>query len=1265
MVALVAVSCTNEPEGSLIGKAKVTYTVDGPSQIATKAMGTISSAYTLYYEVRLWDGSALGDKLTGEGLSGSKTVAADKWPTTVTFDLARGKQYKILFWAQSTTAPEGLFNASNLTDIVIDYTKMAANNEECDAFSGSDVITPAGAMAASATLTRPFALVNLGTSDATQFKTASGNCTVGDVKVTVTGTLASSFNVATGEAGTGSATSFAPNAAPIDPFDAKTLIVNETAFNYLSAVYVLPAAGSEVIEVAYIIKDNNNADITTLEVTNVPVKTNYRTNITGKLLTGTTTYNISVDQAFTGDTDKVVGPTFANVDDLNDYFETLADNSDNGDIDPEEVTLTAINNGETIVLPAISGNVVIRIPATLDPTEGDGTLNIAYASSGDKPANLSLYVTQLKKLVANITSTHFTLLSGSHITDQADVHTNTTTFVIEKGAKVGTVKILQGNANIAGEVAKVDIPAGASADGDGAPVQVFLTKESAVEKIFLNAKTDVVVEQPKDQIEVEETEKKVAVYVNDGADNSTAKAQNGGVIYVEANVPCTVTADGTSEASSTVIIEPNAAGSAVVASNGGAIDLTANGNCAVVSEGSSTDPTTSATTNSTVTISDVATDENTGQPTVEIAASTSGTGQIIAETGSAEKAALVTDVAKIGDVKYASLAAAFDAAHTIGGNVTITMINNVRFSFEVEGSKNYYVNVAAGEDFTLNLNGFDVISANADSKANCLIENRGKLTITDSATSKGSLQYGASAAWVYDPSMGNNYNGSYVSNIITNKGTGEVVLENCVIKQLSSGSAAYIVDNFENSKLTINSGTFDATKTAFRLFYGNVRVTINGGTINAGRHNVGVFSGATTTSRLEIYGGTFNNTMAQEDNTAIDIWGETEATKTAKTSVKIAGGVFKAPVVIEDYYPGYNVEILGGTFKSIQAVNTPEIAALKYPKCVKGGTFEVNPKNGQEDYVDVWCMVEPANGGYRVVPAPSWDEYAASDSDYASCVDEGNKLVTISTAAQLAKFAKTVNEAPHNRYEGYTVELAADIDLDLYLWVPIGIPAYTNNFRGTFDGKGHKVSNLKVWHNENAGFFGALHGATIKNLVIDGFVLRSNHYAGAIVAWGESSAIKNVIDNCTAKNGTVTSAPEWVDGFDNGDKAGGIIGFCYDGTLTNNTVDNVTVRAYRDLAGLAGYAEKSVVTGNTVQNVRIKQDGRNAYKSSVTTYEPLLGRRAGSNTESDNTLTNCEASPVTAEESIAVYPYYNYTAYTVIAVGPGSAASIIDDGEDL
>ena len=876
MVALVAVSCTNEPEGSLIGKAKVTYTVDGPSQIATKAMGTISSAYTLYYEVRLWDGSALGEKLTGDGLSGSKTVSADQWPTTVTFDLARGKQYKILFWAQSTTAPEGLYTATNLAAVAIDYTKMAANNEECDAFSGSDVITPAGAMAASATLTRPFALLNLGASDAVQFHNASGGATVGSIAAKIGGDVATTFNVANGEAGTALSGTFTATAAPIDAYDASTLSAGETNFNYLSAVYVLPLAASGTIGVEYTIKDNATADITSLEVTNVPVKTNYRTNITGKLLTGTTTYNISVDQAFTGDTDKNATPSFASIAALNTFFAskiaTGPNDPDNGDIFPESVVVTAIPDGDatTITLPNDTLSVAITILASYSNPAG---LTIAYPTAAGAKHSQNVYFNMagLSKLTANLPDTHLEVVSGSNI-DLSDVHTSAGTFVVQEGARVGTLNIKQGNAYVAGSIDSLKVNPSATSDGQASgaenAVQVFLAKESAVEKIFLNSKTDVVVEQPKDHIDVEATEKKVAVYVNDGADNSSATAQNGGVIYVEANVPCTVTADGTSTAesetgnvSSTVIINETATGSSVVATNGASVDLTANGNCSATAEGVAEGQGSEPDTPSTITVKEVKDD------TIVIDGSTSDGGEIDDDTPSGAVKFFVVQI--VGEDKYESLAEAFAAVDS--DEDVVMVLADLNLTSQLTVSRN----------ITLDLNGYTLTTANTESTARpFIITNRAHFTVYGNKTERtdeqeevlhgslvipednqclGFFDFEAVAGvenerctlvlnkvYMYGEATGINSGsgGERVGYIRLRKNYQDVTLNDCYAdtKGYTGKGPTRIIDNggaYPNVKIEINGGTFiQRTEVAHRssfCFYGENAnpFTMNGVTIQS------------------------------------------------------------------------------------------------------------------------------------------------------------------------------------------------------------------------------------------------------------------------------------------------------------------------------------------------------------------------------------------------------------------------------------------------
>lgn len=571
---LIAASCAKDP-GQLsdkAGMARVTCTVAAPGAVATKAMGDAAGEYKLYYEVRLV-GETLGAPLTGDDLSGNQTVTS--WPVSITFDLAKAKTYKILFWAQSSDAPEGLFTIgeeAGLQSVAIDYSMMAANSEACDAFAGCSTITPEGATSVSLDLERPFALINLGTSDAARYYTVTGGAKVGGTSLAITGTLGTAYNVATAAAAathedtftfasTGSIDVYEPTAETPDP---KTLTVSGTGYNYLHAVYVLPSASSALVSANYTINDNaeTQAEITTLSLTNVPLAANYRTNIVGKLLTGSATYNVTLDNDFDGSKDKIASPSFASIADLNEYFATLENNADNGNIDPEVVTVTAIGETSTIVLPAVTENIKIMMPVN-DP---DAEITIAYAdgaTASQKPANLYLYVTNIKTLTADITSTHFELISGSIVNTNAVVSTSDGTFVFQQGAKVGTLTVQQGNAEVAGEVATIEVASGATSDGEdsveGNAVQVFVANTASVEQITLNAKTDVVVEQPKDNINKVAHDNKVAVTVTTTASGSSATAQKGGqiwVAYIGADTEITATgADDDNNASSVYIEE--------------------------------------------------------------------------------------------------------------------------------------------------------------------------------------------------------------------------------------------------------------------------------------------------------------------------------------------------------------------------------------------------------------------------------------------------------------------------------------------------------------------------------------------------------------------------------------------------------------------------------------------------------------------------------------------------------------------------------------
>ncbi|MBO7285175.1 MAG: hypothetical protein J6U69_01070 [Alistipes sp.] len=214
----------------------------------------------------------------------------------------------------------------------------------------------------------------------------------------------------------------------------------------------------------------------------------------------------------------------------------------------------------------------------------------------------------------------------------------------------------------------------------------------------------------------------------------------------------------------------------------------------------------------------------------------------------------------------------------------------------------------------------------------------------------------------------------------------------------------------------------------------------------------------------------------------------------------------------------------------------------------------------------------------------------AQDADGNYIIYEGAEL------AWVADQVNGVTRAAANTFKGKTIKLMKDINLGGNRWTPIGLNGYDNIFNGTFDGQGHTIVNLVVNNNKCAGLFGGTTSGTFKNLTIDGVELITNHFAGAIVAWTESGGSIVSIDNCHVKNAKITVTPELVNGkYDNGDKAGAIVGHAYATDINRCTAENIEITAFRDVAGIAGYASKRSITNCSVKNAVITSDQIHEY----------------------------------------------------------------------
>ncbi len=286
-------------------------------------------------------------------------------------------------------------------------------------------------------------------------------------------------------------------------------------------------------------------------------------------------------------------------------------------------------------------------------------------------------------------------------------------------------------------------------------------------------------------------------------------------------------------------------------------------------------------------------------------------------------------------------------------------------------------------------------------------------------------------------------------------------------------------------------------------------------------------------------------------------------------------------------------------------------------------------------------------------------------------VAEVNGTYTVTEPAELAWVAQQVNSG-ENSFEGKAVVLQGEvIDLNSQnnqLWTPIGVSG--KPFKGSFDGNGVVIRNMKVSTLECAGLFGNVVSSGIKNVVLEDVVIESSHYAGAVVGYAYSDVINCSVDGLTL---TVTPNDTTRAAYDNGDKVGGIVGYVAEkrGTagykINNNTVKNATITAYRDLGGVAGAAYIAECVGNKVENSVLTVDQTvNSYGEKDANLGEFVGRVLSGVVGDDNVATDVELvwnpetlKPATPISNITAKG--NYIVKGIVSAVGTSAYFITDD----
>lgn len=266
------------------GEGNVTFTLQLPEVIGSRAYSDGLSATKLSYYVYDEDNSSANI----EALNGTATFTNRE--TTVTLNLVSGKSYSIVFLATVNGQTHYTY-APATKEMSVTYG-TAAQDETRDAFYVYEpTFKVTGAISKTVTLKRPFAQVNVGTTD--WAKATAGNISLTETSMTVTG-VANKINLGTGAVEGNEEVTFTSAAMPATTEDFPYAAANVD--RYLAMNYILVGADKSTVDV----KLNTNATpaINEMVFSQVPVQRNYRTNIYGALLTNPAVYNVKIDQSY-------------------------------------------------------------------------------------------------------------------------------------------------------------------------------------------------------------------------------------------------------------------------------------------------------------------------------------------------------------------------------------------------------------------------------------------------------------------------------------------------------------------------------------------------------------------------------------------------------------------------------------------------------------------------------------------------------------------------------------------------------------------------------------------------------------------------------------------------------------------------------------------------------------------------------------------------------------------------------------------------------
>lgn len=464
------------------------------------------------------------------------------------------------------------------------------------------------------------------------------------------------------------------------------------------------------------------------------------------------------------------------------------------------------------------------------------------------------------------------------------------------------------------------------------------------------------------------------------------------------------------------------------------------------------------------------------------------------------------------------------AFENYGGNLTIESGSYHAVTDSADGgaviwNENQYL-IDSSATIYIHSSNFDTTDP-IDAAGLAYLQSEGKVLINDSLSNYTNL------GWVYFPDSIDTSGLGYGCNWYVNNSDVETVVAELTINGGSfivekvgstsdSSGVACIINNGGN--VEINDGSFiSPNKRAYNVISNRGSMVINNATVEGAHGGIALDGGELI----------LNSNIS---STSTDYYGIWVTNNNEDVRIVVNGGSYSGKIglnasVDDGNQDATDVEIIvyDGTFTgSDQSIkNNTKQTSHVWDMKLYGGYYSSDPS----------AYVAPGYYADEISEGTKWEVKPYTEDQSHVSVTKGSSTVYM----PIDKFRDSVNNG--TSYEGYTVKLLRNVDLEGVSWTPIGTA--TNPFRGTFDGDGKTIDNLSnhgftsstIDRTYNSGssnafaLFGYLRGnVTIKDLTVYVYAsdAKGKGYAGIVGLlkndYETTTATADIICNLTLDN---------------------------------------------------------------------------------------------------------------------------------------------------